>query len=110
MEMTVRNSGEITIVHIEGMLDGASSPAAQTVLENLIAEGATKILFNFELLSFISSAGLRTLLIAAKELQRRAGELRVCNPNESVLEVFEISGFNSIIAVSMTEPEALESF
>lgn len=110
MEITVREQGEIRIVRIAGMLDGQSSPAAHDALAQLMDAGATKMLVDLEQLSFISSAGLRILLVLAKELQRREGGVRIFNANPSVLEVFEISGFNTIITVSATESEALAGF
>lgn len=110
MEMTVSDSGEIKIVRIAGMLDGQSSPSAQAALAQMIDAGATKILVDLEQLSFISSAGLRILLVLAKELQHRSGAVRICNASASVLEVFEISGFNTIITISATEGEGLAGF
>ncbi len=63
-----------------------------------------------EHLSFISSVGLRVLLVAAKQLQHVQGEVRVCNPNAVVMKVFDISGLNMIIQIAMTENEALADF
>jgi stage II sporulation protein AA (anti-sigma F factor antagonist) len=58
----------------------------------------------------MSSSGLRVLLALAKELEEEGGVLRICNLNEVVQEVFEISGFNSILKVFPSEAEALASF
>ncbi len=73
-------------------------------------QGATKLVVNFEKLDYISSAGLRILLAAAKQLKGNSGELRICSLNETVKEVFDISGFTTILTVTKTEPEALEGF
>jgi anti-anti-sigma factor len=61
-------------------------------------------------MEFISSAGLRVLLATAQELQKAGGELRVCNLNEEVNEVFDISGFSTILMVFKDESEALQGF
>jgi anti-sigma B factor antagonist len=50
------------------------------------------------------------LLAAAKRLKGNSGELRICSLNEVVQEVFDISGFTTILTVTKTEPEALEGF
>jgi anti-sigma B factor antagonist len=110
MEIAVSDAGEVKVVRIEGKLDTQSSPDAQTQLTQLIAQGATKLVVNFEKLDYISSAGLRILLAAAKQLKGNSGELRICSLNEVVQEVFDISGFTTILTVTKTEPEALEGF
>jgi anti-sigma B factor antagonist len=110
MEITVTDAGEVKVIRIEGKLDTQSSPDAQTQLTQLIDQGATKLVVNFEKLDYISSAGLRILLAAAKQLKGNSGELRICSLNEVVQEVFDISGFTTILTVTKTEPEALEGF
>jgi anti-sigma B factor antagonist len=65
---------------------------------------------NFEKLQYISSAGLRILLAAAKQLKAADGELRICDLNEVVKEVFDISGFSTIFKIFENETEALDSF
>ncbi len=110
MEITVTVAGEVKVIRIEGKLDTQSSPDAQTQLTQLIDQGTTKLVVNFEKLDYISSAGLRILLAAAKRLKGNSGELRICSLNEVVQEVFDISGFTTILTVTKTEPEALEGF
>ena len=94
----------------EGRLDTQTSPDAQQQLIGLIEAGETKILVNLEKLDYISSAGLRVLLVAAKQLKTADGELRICGLNAVVKEVFDISGFDMILPVSLSESDALEGF
>ena len=108
MEITVTDAGGVKVIRIEGHLDTQTSPDAQTQLTQLIDQGATKLVVNFEKLDYISSAGLRVLLKAAKQLKGNSGELRICGLNEVVQEVFDISGFTTILTVTNTEPEALD--
>ncbi len=110
MEIAVSDVGEVKVVRIEGKLDTQSSPDALAQLTQLIDQGATKLVVNFEKLDYISSAGLRILLAAAKQLKGNSGKLRICSLNEVVQEVFDISGFTTILTVTKTEPEALEGF
>jgi anti-anti-sigma factor len=110
MEITVTDAGEVKVVRIEGKLDTQTSPDAQAQLTQLIDQGTTKLVVNFEKLDYISSAGLRILLAAAKQLKGNSGKLRICGLNEVVREVFDISGFTTILTVTKTEPEALEGF
>jgi anti-anti-sigma factor len=110
MEIAVSDAGGVNVVRIEGKLDTQTFADAQIQLTQLIDQGATKLVVNFEKLDYISSAGLRVLLATAKQLKGNSGELRICSLNEVVQEVFDISGFTTILTVTKTEPEALEGF
>ena len=110
MEITVTVAGEVKVIRIEGKLDTQTSPDVQAQLTQLIDQGETKLVVNFEKLAYISSAGLRVLLAAAKQLKGNSGELRICSLNEVVQKDFDISGFTTILTVTKTEPEALEGF
>lgn len=110
MEVMVRDAGEIKVVGLEGNLDSNTSGDAETQLTSLVEQGAMKVLISFEKLDYISSAGLRVLLAVAKQLKRGGGELRICNLSDSVQEVFDISGFSTILNVFSTESDALNGF
>jgi anti-anti-sigma factor len=79
-------------------------------LTQLIDQGATKVVVNFEELKYNRSAGLSVLLATAKQLKGNSGELRICSLNEFVQEVFEISGFCTILSVFNSESDALSRF
>ena len=110
MKIETRESQGIQIVAFEGNLDTNTSPEAESKINELIDAGNQKLLVNFEQLNFISSAGLRVLLATVKKLNASGGELRVCSLNATVQEVFDISGFVTILSVKSTEEEALLSF
>ena len=110
MQIAVKTANEVKVLAFEGSLDTQTSSDAQTQLNQLIEGGDKKILVNFEKLHYISSAGLRILLAAAKQLKTADGELRICDLNEVVKEVFDISGFSTIFKIFENETEALDSF
>ncbi len=110
MQISVKTTNEVKILAFEGKLDTGTSPDAQQQLTRLIEAGGNRFLVNFEQLDYISSSGLRVLLTTAKQLKGVDGELRICNPNEVVREVFEISGFTTIFKVFGSESEALDGF
>lgn len=107
MDITTRTERDVTVVAVTGSLDSNTSPQAQQQLDGILAGGARKVAFDFTALDYISSAGLRVLLSAAKRLGGAGGALRLFGLNETVREVFEISGFSSILPVHATEAEAL---
>ena len=106
MEIFTRTSNDTHIVAIAGSMDSTTSPEAQKALDGVLAV-ASKVALDFTKLDYISSAGLRVLLGAAKRLLASGGSLRIFGLNPSVREVFEISGFSTILAVYPSEAEAL---
>ncbi len=110
MDFTVDEFGDVRVVRIAGNLDTQTSPVAQEQLTQLIDNGATKILVDFEDLNYISSSGLRVLLVAFKRLEGTSGQLRICNPNTMVRDVFDTSGFSGIFSVYGSQAEALDGF
>jgi anti-anti-sigma factor len=110
MDIQTRESNSVSILDFSGNLDTNNSPAAEGEVNRLIEGGTTQIIFNFKDLNFIASSGLRILLATAKKLQRSGGKMIVCNLNDTVQEVFDISGFASILNLAAGEEEALASF
>jgi anti-sigma B factor antagonist len=110
MEISVTESGDVRILSFQGNLDTNTSPQAENEINGLIEAGAQKLLVNFEKLDYISSAGLRILLATAKKLKASQGDLKICSLNDTVQEVFDISGFATILSVSKTKEEALSAF
>lgn len=106
MEISTRTSNDVHIVAISGSLDSTTSPAAQKALEAVLSS-AKNVALDFTALDYISSAGLRVLLGAAKQLKASGGTLRMFGLNQSVREVFDISGFTAILSVYPSEAEAL---
>jgi anti-anti-sigma factor len=106
MQISTRTNNDIHIVAITGSMDSATSPEAQKSLTAVLA-GAKKVALDFSGLDYISSAGLRVLLGAAKQLRASGGKLGMFGLNQSVKEVFEISGFSTILPIYPSEAEAL---
>ncbi|MEY2954229.1 MAG: anti-anti-sigma regulatory factor [Pseudomonadota bacterium] len=83
-----------------GRLDGVTAGDAEKQLLNLLAGGAQNVTVNLSELDYVSSAGLRVLLIAAKAAKAKGGSIVLSAPKPSVLEVLKISGFDRIIAIA----------
>ena len=110
MEITTRTQNTVTLVALAGSLDSNTSPQAQQALDGILAGGGKKMVIDFTALDYISSAGLRVLLGTAKRLSGAGGGLHLFGLNDTVREVFDISGFSTILAVYATEAEALRGF
>lgn len=96
MEFTTTTDRNATIVTLSGRLDAVTAPEYERKMRELIDGGDLRFVVDFAQLDYISSAGLRGLLVTAKLLKAKKGELRFANVAGTVKEVFDISGFNSI--------------
>jgi len=110
MEINVKQVGSVEVLEFSGNLDTNTAPDAENQINKLLDGGAVSVLVNFENLNYISSAGLRVLLATAKRLIASGGALKICSLNSTVQEVFDISGFNTILAVEQDEAGALAAF
>jgi anti-anti-sigma factor len=100
----------VTVIYFFGKMDTGTSPEAEKYINQLIDDGEINILLNFEELDFISSTGLRVILATGKKLTGSNGKLTMCNPNITVNDVLNMSGFNRMFGVFETENEALQSY
>ena len=92
---TVEN-GKVTLMP-EGRLDTVTAPQMESVVKEVLP-GITELTFNFEKLEYISSAGLRVLLSAQKAMNAQ-GKMTVTGVNESIMEIFEVTGFSDILNI-----------
>ena len=88
-------------------LDTATAPTAGQALSTLMDQGVRRIVVDFSDVPYITSSGLRVILATAKQLRAKGGELCVCSLNEAVEEVFEISGFNTLLPVFASSADAV---
>ena len=88
---------ETAVFALEGRLDTVTAPELeQSLAESL--DGVTDLTLDFEKLEYISSAGLRVLLSAQKTMNRR-GSMRLVHVGETVMEIFEVTGFSDILTI-----------
>ncbi|MDE6742646.1 MAG: STAS domain-containing protein [Lachnospiraceae bacterium] len=87
---------KLTIV-LEGRLDTLTAPQLEAELKQSV-DDVTELVFDFAKLEYISSAGLRVLLLAQKTMNRQ-GSMVICNVNKIVMEVFEVTGFVDILDI-----------
>jgi anti-anti-sigma factor len=107
MKITTEKKAEALVVHTEGRLDALTSGEFEKEVSALIQQPDQNVLFDLEKLDYISSAGLRSILILAKEMKSKENILALCCLNETIKEVFCISGFDSIITIYPTIEEGL---
>ena len=97
--MTITKTAENGTLRIalEGRLDTNTAPRLETELKTSLS-GISELELDFSGLEYISSAGLRVLLAAQKTMSRQ-GKMTIRNVNETIMEVFEITGFVEILTI-----------
>ena len=90
------NGTELTVT-IVGRLDTTTAPDLEASLKESF-EGVTKLILDFAELEYLSSAGLRVLL-ASQKVMNKQGEMVIRNVNETINEIFEVTGFIDILTI-----------
>lgn len=89
--------GAKNTLELAGRLDTTTAPQLETEV-NSIGEDVSELELNLKELDYLSSAGLRVVLSAQKKMAKQ-GKMIVTNVNESIMEVFEITGFADILTI-----------
>jgi anti-sigma B factor antagonist len=110
MEIIKEKNGDISILKITGKLDSVNSPEFENELIDLINNGDNKIIIDFSKLIYISSAGLRVILLGAKKIKVIDGKIAITSLNKNIKEVFDITGFTDIFNIFQNIEEALNNF
>ncbi len=110
MEVVEKKQNGIRILGLLGRLDSNTSPEFEKKIFEVIEDGTRSVIVDFESLDYISSAGLRVLLKAAKEIKRSEGKIVLCSMKEYIKEVFEIAGFVSLFPITSTVGDAIKEF
>ncbi|MBR6207404.1 MAG: STAS domain-containing protein [Oscillospiraceae bacterium] len=82
---------------LEGRLDTTTAPELEKELRDSI-DGVSALTLDFTDLEYISSAGLRVLL-AVQKIMNKQGEMKVSHVNETIMEIFEVTGFSDILSI-----------
>lgn len=107
LTIATEKKGETTILTLEGRIDANCAKSLETACLELIESGDRQLVMNFKGVNFISSAGLRVVLLVAKRLEPLSGRIRLAGLNPTLTDVFEISGFSKLFAILPTVEDAL---
>ena len=97
MEINKKLEGETLTLAVSGRVDTMTAPQLEAELKRSV-DGIKALIFDFAGVEYISSAGLRVLL-AAYRVMTRQGSMKITGANESVMEVFEITGMTDILTL-----------
>lgn len=97
MNITENKNGNQLCLSLEGRLDTTTAPELEKVIKSSL-DGVTELTIDMSSLDYLSSAGLRILLGAQKTMNKQ-GSMKVTHVNETIMEIFEVTGFVDILTI-----------
>jgi anti-sigma B factor antagonist len=107
MEIIENKAGAVLVFGLSGRLDATTSGQLEKLVIERVQGGANRLLFDLSNLQYISSAGLRVLAMALKQISAADGRMALCSLREPVKMVFDISGFSSHFQLAESPDKAL---
>ena len=98
MQVTVETIEDRTIIEVDGRVDAMTTQDLQDVIMNTF-QSCSKIELDFAQVEYISSAGLKTLLLGQKTANSKGGQFTLRHVNDMVMEVLNMTGFASILHI-----------
>jgi anti-anti-sigma factor len=107
MEFAQEQAGEVAVVKLAGRLDSGAAQLAEENFTRMLGSGTPHLAIDLADLQYISSAGLRVLLVVAKKVQQAKGKVVLFGLGPNVREVFSISGFDKIFSIQSDSASAV---
>ena len=107
MEITNRFENDVLVLGLDGRFDAHAAPRVEETFTTLFSQGATKVVVDFSAVGYLSSAGLRVLLVMIRKLKSAQGAIVLAGLQPHVKEVFDISGFTDLFTIEGSVQEAL---
>jgi anti-anti-sigma factor len=99
MQITRHDNGNSLTLVVEGVIDSTTAPVFEAELVEA-CQKSKNVIVDFEKVDFISSAGLRALLISQKKMMTASGKMTLVHVKDDVREVFELTGFISVLNIA----------
>lgn len=109
MEIIEERRENILILRVIGRLDSSTSKMMEERLLPIIDSGEGRLVIELSQLDYISSAGLRVFLLAAKRMGNAKGRMILCSLKDAVKQVFDIAGFSSFLTLASSTEEAINT-
>ncbi len=110
IEVVEERDNDVLVLLPVDRLDSTNARAFESIVMDHISKGEQRMIVDFSRLNFISSSGLRVLLIAAKKFSATQGKLVLCDMREHIHEVFTISGFDQLIPIQDSRKASMNLF
>jgi anti-anti-sigma factor len=107
MDVKEEQVGGVTVLQVKGRLDSATSPMLGERLTAVLEAAKARVLVDFSQLEYISSAGFRILLQAAKRAEQNTAKLVLCGVSGKVRQLFDLGGFLDLFSITATREEGI---
>ncbi|MCK4678852.1 MAG: STAS domain-containing protein [Bacteroidales bacterium] len=107
MELKEQKKKDTIILEVKGRLDTTNYGELEKKLTELFDNNEKNILLNFHELDYVSSAGLRVLLLFLKRAKAENGSLAICDLKKNIEDIFKISGFNTLFEIYDNQNDVL---
>ena len=109
MEITERKTADVVTLGLSGKLYATTANTFEKKLLSQIESGERRFVINLAQIDYISSAGLRVFLLAAKRLNSANGKILLSSLQDPVREVFDIAGFSSVFSIYGSDDDAIKN-
>jgi anti-anti-sigma factor len=107
LELSEQRDGDTLVLAVSGRIDAITAKLFEATVLTQVQSSKTPLVLDLDRLKYISSAGLRVILLAAKQQKLKNVKFALCNLHDEVRDVFEISGFAKILEIHPSRAAAV---
>lgn len=110
VDIQVSDLERVTLVEVSGRVDSVTAEQLGAALVEQFDKGRRNLILDLALVDYMSSAGLRELVMAFKRAQKVTGDVRLAQPSHRVLEILEMAGLDTVFQIFPNRGDAVASF
>lgn len=110
VDVNVSHSSKATLIEVSGRVDSMSAHELGKAFQTAVESGQVSVVLDLSQVDYMSSAGLREIVTAFKNLRKKSGDLRIAEPSDRVREVLEFSGLDSVFRIFPSQAAAVASY
>jgi anti-anti-sigma factor len=107
MDLREERQDQVTALSVKGRIDSTTAAQFGQKLDSVVADPSGRLVVDFRDLEYISSAGFRVLLVAAKRADEAGSRLVLCGLSSKVRQLFDVGGFLDLFSITATRDEAI---
>ncbi|MBI3919205.1 MAG: STAS domain-containing protein [Betaproteobacteria bacterium] len=107
MDLNEEQAGGVTVLQVMGRIDSTTAPVLGERLTAMVGAAGARVVVDFSQLDYISSAGFRILLLAAKRADQTTSKLVLCGVSGKVRQLFDLGGFLDLFTIAHTREEGI---
>ncbi|MGA8163847.1 MAG: STAS domain-containing protein [Waddliaceae bacterium] len=109
IDIESESQGDIRVIKLKGRIDHMTAPSAEEYLKKFLLKGNKKVILDLAELHYISSVGLRVLVMFSDKIQAVEGKLALCSPRPNISNLLKMTKFDELFLIFDTEKDALHA-